>query len=182
GHRSNKTVSIIGSVYGQFEIIDGLKLKSQVGLDYFTFNNNAFVPSFNDGETHRQDFALITKNTGVGQTLMFTNSLNYQKTFGDYHNFDFLLLAEKFENKFSNINAQSRNLITDEIDQLSLQNAALSSGGNETNRLGYLGRINYNYDSRYILALSLRRDASSRFGANNRWGWFPSVAAGWNVA
>ena len=186
GNRINKTTAITGSIYGQFEIFEGLKLKSQVGLDYFTFNNNRFLPSYDDdsngSQTHSQAFATITKNSGTGTTIIYTNSLNYEKTFADVHNFDFLLLAEKYENRFTSLNSSSRNAITNEVQQHTTDTPVITTNENETFRIGYLGRLNYNYDDKYILALSLRRDASSRFGSNNRWGWFPSVALGWNIA
>ncbi|WP_117881659.1 SusC/RagA family TonB-linked outer membrane protein [Aureibaculum luteum] len=187
GNNLNKTTAITGSLFAEFEIIEGLKFKSQVGLDYYTYSNNRFVPSYNDDSvagafTGSQLFASITKNTGVGQTITFTNSLNYEKTIADVHNFDVLLVAEKYENNTSYINAASQNLISDEVDQVSDQGSALKSESFETNRIGYLGRVNYNYDGKYIFAASIRRDASSRFGENNRWGTFPSLALGWNIA
>lgn len=52
----------------------------------------------------------------------------------------------------------------------------------ETSAVGFFGRLNYSWKSRYILAGTLRRDASSKFGKNNRWGWFPSVSAAWRVS
>lgn len=184
GNAENKAISVIGSIYAEYEIIDDLTFKSQVGLDYNNYKNSNFIPSYNDdsdGGTHTFGFAQITKNTGIFQSLTFTNSLNYKKTFAEYHNVEFLLLTEKQEIKNENINASSQNPISDEVNQLSLTGAGLSSGSSEYNRLGYLGRLNYNYDQKYIFSASLRRDASSRFGQNNRWGWFPSVSVGWNI-
>lgn len=186
GEAVNKSVSIIGSVFGEYEIIDGLTFRSQVGLDYSNFKNSNFIPSFNDdsegGATGSIGFAQITKNTGIFQSLTFTNSLNYKKTFADVNNFEFLLLSEQQEIKNESVNANSQNSITDDINQVSLTGAGLSSASDEYNRLGYLGRLNYDYDLKYILSLSLRRDASSRFGPNNRWGWFPSASLGWNIS
>lgn len=186
GNAVNNTTAIIGSIYGEYEIIEGLKFKSQVGLDYFTFNNNRFVPSYDDdsegGATHSQPFAAITKNSGYGQTLIFTNSLNYTKTIDEVHNIEFLLLSEKYENSFNRTDASSRNLVSDEVNQLSNEQSALNSETFEDNRISYLARLNYNYDGRYILAASIRRDASSRFGENNKWANFPSVALGWNIS
>ena len=186
GNQNNKTTSIIGNIYASYEIIEGLVFKTQVGLDYYTYRNDNFIPSYDDDSegsaTHAQNYAAITKNTGTGQTVLFTNSLNYVKTFGENHNFDFLLLAEKTESSIERINASSRNLITDEVEQLSNESSDLSSNSFETNRIGYLGRVNYNFAGKYIAAASIRRDASSRFGENNRWGWFPSFALGWNIA
>ncbi|HEA31538.1 MAG TPA: TonB-dependent receptor [Leeuwenhoekiella sp.] len=185
GEAINKSVSIIGSVFGEYEIVDGLTFRSQVGLDYSNFKNSNFIPSYNDdslGATHFFDFAQITKNTGIYQSLTFTNSFNYKKTFADVHNLEFLLLSEQQEIKNENINATSQNPISDEVNQLSLTGAGLSSSSTEYNRIGYLGRLNYDYDLKYLLSASLRRDASSRFGPNNRWGWFPSVSLGWNIS
>ena len=185
GEQVNKSSSVIGSIFGEFEIIDGLKFKSQVGLEYRNFNNNSFIPSYNDdseGATHSSTFAVITKNSGVRKSIILTNSLNYSTTINDEHNLEVLVLAEKQETVDDILNSNSQNPITDDVNQVSNTNSFLQSTTNEYNRIGYLGRINYNYDEKYIFAASLRRDASSRFGINNRWGTFPSLAAGWNIA
>ncbi|MGE5943246.1 MAG: SusC/RagA family TonB-linked outer membrane protein [Flavobacteriales bacterium] len=183
GERLNNGVSIIGNIYAAIDIVKGLEFKTQVSLDYFTSNNYSFIPSFRDGPTHGQDYANIEKNRGSGQTIIFTNSLTYKKTIAEDHNFELLVLAEKYENKSSGMNATVRNFVTDEVNQLQNQDVqALGSNLNEYNRLGYLGRLNYNYKDKYIASASFRRDASSRFGANNRWGDFWSASLGWNIA
>ena len=87
-----------------------------------------------------------------------------------------------FDRKGENINTSSQNDITDEVDQVSLNGASLTSTSFELKRISYLGRVNYNFDERYLVALSLRYDASSKFGANERWGFFPSLALGWNIS
>ena len=185
GEQINKSSSIIGSIFGEFEIIDGLKFKSQVGMEYRNFNNNTFRPSYNDdseGGTHSSNFALITKNSGLRKSITLTNSLNYSTTFNDIHNLEVLVLAEKQETTDDILNSNSQNPITDDVNQVSNTSSFLQSTTNEYNRIGYLARANYNYDEKYIFAASIRRDASSRFGSNNRWGTFPSLAAGWNIA
>src|SRR5690606_18147726 len=95
-----------------------------------------------------------------------------------------LLLSEKIESKFNNLNANSRNLISDEVNNIqgSDDQIAASSGSNEYNKIGYLARLNYNYDNKYMASASIRRDGSSRCGANQRWGWFYSGSLGWNIA
>ncbi|MGB3144695.1 MAG: TonB-dependent receptor [Maribacter sp.] len=185
GNAQNKSFSLIGSLFAEYEILDGLNFKSQVGLDYFNFNSDRFIPSYNDdsfGGTHQQAFAAITKNSSSGQTIILTNSLNYTKTFADSHNFEFLLLSEKYQGKGNGVNANSRNAVSDDINELSNEDSNLNSNSFEYNRLGYLGRVNYNFEDKYIAAVSFRRDASSKFGANNRWGNFASYALGWNIA
>lgn len=186
GNAMNKYLSLSGSLFAEYEVVSGLKFKSQLGVDYRNYKNSIFSPSHNDDNlntgTGVQTYAQITKNTGENQNIIFTNSLNYEKTLNDIHNFELLLLTERHDGKSSFINAQSRNELTDSVEELSSTSASLSSETNNYTRVSYLGRLNYNYDQKYMFAASLRRDASSRFGANNRWGWFPSVAAGWNIA
>lgn len=183
GDRLNNGMSLIGNIYAAIDIAKGLEFKTQVSLDYYTNNNYSFTPSFRDGPVHGQDYANIDKNRGSGQAIIFTNSLTYKKTVAEDHNFELLVLAEKYENKTSGINGTIRNYITNEVNQLSTSNVqALGSDLNEYNRLGYLGRLNYNYKDKYMASGSFRRDASSRFGANNRWGDFWSASIGWNIA
>jgi TonB-linked SusC/RagA family outer membrane protein len=184
GSAENKSINLIGSLFAEYELIDKITVKTQVGLDYRNFKNSIFIPAYSDDETNTNaiDFAQITKNTGIFQSLTYTNSILYEDTFGDSHNFEFLLLSEVQGIKTENINASSQNPVSSEINRLSLQGANLTSFSSEYNRVGYLGRLNYNFDRKYLLAASLRRDASSRFGDNNRWGWFPSVSAGWNIS
>ncbi|WP_299895100.1 TonB-dependent receptor [uncultured Aquimarina sp.] len=188
GESINKTLGIIGNIYAEYEFLPGLSYRSQVSLDYFQFNNRSFIPSYDDDSvpgstTHARTFAEIGRFTQQGQTIMLTNSLKYKTTIADVHHIELLGLVENFMQKSENFGAGSRNLVTDEVDQIvDNQFLVAGSGSGETNKLGYLGRVNYNYDDKYIVSASYRRDASSRFGANKRWGDFYSASVGWNVA
>jgi TonB-linked SusC/RagA family outer membrane protein len=180
----NNNLGIIGSLYGEYNIIEGLKFRTQVGLDYFTARNSSFTPSFSDdpSNTHAQNFASYNAGASFGQALVLTNSLNYVKTFAEKHNVEFLALAEKTENIGTGFGGGARNLVTNELQQFGPEQQTIGSGNSKTTRLGYLARLNYNYDSKYIFSASIRRDASSRFGANNRWGTFPSASLGWVIS
>jgi len=187
GSRDNRGENILGSLYASYEIANGLTLKTQGGLNHFTSLFQGFTPSYIDNENdgggqHEQLYATISKGTSKFQSVSWTNSLNYIKTFKDVHNFDVLIVAESQKDKNISFFGGSQNSITNEIEQLSLENAQLSSSSREYARQGYLARLNYDYDRKYIFAASIRKDASSRFGTDNRWGTFPSVALGWNVA
>ncbi|MWB93119.1 SusC/RagA family TonB-linked outer membrane protein [Flavobacterium sp. GA093] len=182
GYQEVNGVSIIGNIYAELEIYKGLKFRSQVSLDYYTSRDHTFIPSFRDGSAHFQDYSSTAEINSQGQTIVFDNSLNYKTTIADKHNVEVLGVITKIENKSRNVTAGSRNLISDEIDQLSLQNANLSSNNFETNNLGYIVRVNYDYDDKYLFAVSGRRDGSSRFGSNKRYGNFYSIALGWNIA
>ncbi|WP_235892945.1 SusC/RagA family TonB-linked outer membrane protein [Flavobacterium franklandianum] len=182
GSQVINNVSIIGNIFGEYDIYKGLKFRSQVSLDYYTSKNHTFVPSFKDGSAHSQGFSTTNEGNQYGQTIVFNNSLQYKTTIADKHNIEAIGMIEKLTGKGQNINAGSRYYISDEIDQLRLQDANLNSSSYEENNLGYIARVNYDYDEKYLVAVSGRRDGSSRFGANNRWGNFYSVALGWNIA
>lgn len=188
GSRQNRQETLMGSLFAEYEIIDNLKFKTQGGLELRNWDFSGFTPSFDDaqndggGQHFSGNGAAITKNGGKTESVIWTNSLAYSRTFAEKHNIDVVLVAETQTTENSWVNASSSNAITDELNQVSLELASLNSGSNRYVREGYVGRVNYNYDGKYMFAASMRRDASSRFGADNRWGSFPSIAAGWRIS
>ncbi|KAF2514861.1 SusC/RagA family TonB-linked outer membrane protein [Flavobacterium foetidum] len=182
GYQKINNLSIIGNIYAELELLIGLKFRSQVSLDYFTSKDHTFVPSYNDGSYHRQAFSTTNETNAQGQTIVFDNSLTYKTTIASKHNLEVLGVITKIDGKSRNLVAGSRYNISDEIDQLRYNEGSLTSANYEEKNIGYIARINYDYADKYLLAVSGRRDASSRFGANNRWGNFYSVALGWNIA
>ncbi|RYJ37543.1 TonB-dependent receptor, plug [Flavobacterium anhuiense] len=182
GYQKINNLSIIGNIYAELEIYKGLKFRSQVSLDYFTSKDHTFIPSFQDGGTHKQGFSSTNETNSQGQTIVFDNSLTYKTTIAQKHNLEVLGVITKIDGKGQSLAAGSKYYISNEIDQLRYNEGSLGSANYEEKNIGYIARINYDYDGKYLLALSGRRDASSRFGANNRWGNFYSVALGWNIA
>jgi TonB-linked SusC/RagA family outer membrane protein len=179
-------IDIIGNLYAEVEIIEGLKFKSVAGLQEIRFTDDQFVPAYNDdnlpgGATHSAANAVIRKNSAEYTSLIFTNSLNYTKTFAEKHNLELLGVIEYATiNRFYQ-NTSSQNSISSDIEILTNTAPSLASSSDAYKRIGYLGRLNYNYDQKYIFAASIRTDASSRFGTENRWGVFPSLALGWRI-
>lgn len=182
GSQKINNLSIIGNIYAELELYKGLKFRSQVSLDYYTSKDHTFVPSFQDGSYHKQAFSTTNETNGQGQTIVFDNSLTYKTTIAGKHNLEVLGVITKIDGKSQTLAAGSRYSISDEIDQLRYNEGSLTSANYVEKNIGYIARINYDYNDKYILAVSGRRDASSRFGANNRWGNFYSVAVGWNIA
>ncbi|MBN1143775.1 MAG: TonB-dependent receptor [Bacteroidales bacterium] len=183
-HWVSNSTGIIGDLYAELEIINGLKFKSLVGYEVVRVLDDQFQPSYDDDNidaTHNAPNAIIRKNTSNYNSILFTNSLTYTKTLAEKHNFELLGVIENSEITTRTQNVSSENSITDEVRQLSQLNLSAGSNLSEYGRIGYLGRLNYNFNQKYLLAASIRKDASSRFGANNRWGTFPSVALGWNI-
>ncbi|TDW47726.1 TonB-linked SusC/RagA family outer membrane protein [Flavobacterium sp. 270] len=182
GYQKINGLSIIGNIFAELEIYKGLKFRSQVSLDYFTSKDHTFIPSYQDGSYHKQAFSTTNEINGQGQTIVFDNSLTYKTTIAEKHNIEVLGVITKIDGKSQTLTAGSRYSISDEVDQLRYNEGSLGSTNFVEKNIGYIARINYDYNEKYLLALSGRRDASSRFGSNNRWGNFYSAALGWNIA
>src|SRR5450759_4835432 len=181
-----KTLDLLGNIYAEIEIVKGLKYKSVVGMEDIRLFDNQFQPAWNDdnlpgGATHSNANAIIGKNQSNYLSLIYTNSLDYTKTFAEKHNLELLGVIEYATIDRAFTNASSQNSISSAVQELTNTTVTVSSASDHYKRIGYLARLNYNYDQKYIFAASIRKDASSRFGANNRWGTFPSVAVGWRL-
>jgi TonB-linked SusC/RagA family outer membrane protein len=180
------TQVILGNVYGELDLLKGLKFKTNLGLqDQRTVSNQLF-PTYNDdnlgGNTHRATFANIFKNRATYTAFLFTNNFTYDLTLAEKHNLELLALTEYSAVNSTVMNTNSRNNLSNAVNEVSNTNPSLSSGTIYYYRISYLGRLNYNYDGKYLFSASIRKDASSRFGPNKRWGTFPSVSLGWNIA
>jgi len=181
-----KTLDLLGNIYAEIEIIKGLKFRSVVGLEDIRLVDNQFQPAWDDddlagGATHSNANAIIGKNQSNYRSLIYTNSLNYTKTFATRHNLELLGVIEYATIDRAFTNASSQNTISSDVQELTSTTVSISSSSDNYKRIGYLARLNYNFDQKYIFAASIRKDASSRFGSNNRWGTFPSVAVGWRL-
>src|SRR5512133_421680 len=183
--RNRNTMHILGNLYGELEIIKGLTFRTNLGLQDQRLIDNQFYPSYNDdnltGTTHRQPFSSTFKNRGNYSSFLFTNGFTWNTTLADKHNFEVLALTEYNSAHSTVLNANSHNQITDFVPELNNTDVSLSSSTIDWYRISYVGRLNYNFQDRYLLSGSIRTDASSRFGKNKRWGTFKAFSAGWNI-
>ncbi len=174
---------ILATLYGEYEIIDGLRYKLQIGLDAAFGSRNEFSPAFRDGEFHFRDWATMRREKTTFVSPIVTNILTYSTTFAENHNIEVTGVVDYQTSSFERLDGSSINTITSEIEQLNFAEATdLVSSETETVWIGYVARINYNFADRFLLNASIRRDGHSRFGPDNRWGTFPSVSAGWRIS
>lgn len=164
--------------YVNFNIIEGLKLTLNAGYDvdntYSTRLGNAFYGQFS------QSGGTLTKQYSKSHAINLQQLLTYAKSFGD-HNFDFLLGHEYYKSISETLWGRKEKLYNPydvELDNAILAPATGSSSSHYATE-GYLGRIQYDYKNKYFVQASFRRDASSRFHKDNRWGNFWSVGASW---
>lgn len=137
-------------------------------------------------ERGRGEYGQALRSFSNGDTKLLENTLNYTIRTGG-HNIN-ILAGNSFEDNYSQFSqAQNRKFVTDLFgaDNLTagenMQVGDVSSSASMSRLLSYFGRVNYGFRDRYIVSATLRRDGSSKFGANNKWGTFPSVSAAWRI-
>ncbi|MGX5689639.1 SusC/RagA family TonB-linked outer membrane protein [Arcticibacter tournemirensis] len=111
--------------------------------------------------------------------------INFKRTFNEKHAVDALIVGEQSGYKYTELNAFAQNFDLTDLDQFGFaKDNPRKPTGEEitTNRIGWVGRLNYTYDNRYLAEFSGRVDASTNFSENNRYGFFPSVSAGWRIS
>lgn len=177
----------LGSAWAEYEIIKGLKFKTFFGSDINHFSRNYFRPS-TLGSYKPVQQAAPTIPKGSAQTALSTNwlwenTLNYQFSIHEKHRFDVLAGYTSQKNVTKANETDGTGFPNDAVQTI---NAATITSGTSTESqwslLSYLGRVNYNYDDKYFISASIRSDGSSRFGANNKWGYFPAVSGGWLIS
>lgn len=149
------------------------------------FNSSNYHSHRTDGKTGDAGH-----NYWESKTNLIEITSNYRTTFGDKHRFDALVGYSWEENVNEGFSAWNADFNNDFFkwnnlgigQELKEGKASMSSYKNDNKLIGFFGRISYGFDNRYNILVSFRREGSSKFGANHKWGNFPSVSAGWNIS
>ncbi|MEC5167318.1 TonB-linked SusC/RagA family outer membrane protein [Flavobacterium sp. PL11] len=191
------TYQTFGNLFGEYAFLKdkSLKFKSNLGVDIRFSHNKNFAQNYGDPnttDTSNPYYSLgrinrpngLDENRGQEMTFTFTNTLNYIKTLNDVHNVNLLLGIENISSKSAAIGGSRQNFdnVTDSFRYLdfgSTGNAYSSGSANNWALQSFFGSGTYGYSNKYFATATIRADASSRFGPNNKWGYFPSVSAGW---
>ena len=179
----NKTI-IFGNVYLEAQIIKDLYFKSSLGVDYNNVVSKDIELAFQEGFLGRSVNSL-RNTTALTFNLTWSNTLRYQRAFGK-SNVGFIGGVESIKNQFQAFNAFKEGFTnqTEDYFYLDAGTGRNLAGGNATGNqlLSFFGKINYSFSDKYLASVTLRRDGSSRFGANNRYGFFPAATVGWRIA
>ena len=188
--KGNRSTYNANAVY---KIIDGLTFKANLGQQTYSEKYDYYLPtSLSNGNNPPYSTASLAAATAIAQNLnqidqLAEFTLNYNKTFGK-HKIDVLGGYSAQKTTSDLIRVSAKGFQNDNIDEITNKGADASffnldnAGKSANTLLSYFGRFNYNYEGKYFLTGSFRRDGSSRFGPLNRYGNFPSVAAGWNLS
>lgn len=176
-------LKLIGNIFATVHLHKNLTFNTNFGIDYIntTYRNMylTYKSGFLSDNTNR-----VTNFNGQTSRLSWSNTLNYSKVI-DKHSFDAVGGVEIFKDIYDWFSATADQL-ADESPEFMFLNAATgiksNSGVKEEHRLlSYFGKINYNYNNKYLTSFTLRRDGSSRFGINNQYGLFPAFSFGWRI-
>lgn len=177
----DKTTSINGNTSAQYTILPGLNLKSTISYNINNNTRNYFKPKLLSGSGQNEAYGWINQ----GNRWELENTLNYAKSLKSGHNFNLILLQGMEKNTASWAYSSS----IGNSDAVKTVNG-IASGANlyarnvieKRSRLSWMGSFVYDYKGKYLMQAVYRADASSRYSENSRWGSFPSVSLGWNVA
>lgn len=176
--------AIEGNIYLDYELMDGLHFRSTFGASLGSSNYTQFIKAYDVGA--QSGNATLTNTASDYENLTTNFTLNYDKSFGR-HSLKLLAGYEMYKETRKVLTGTATHFAVDETQSYAL-NTDLSSqrvsGGiyYDSRLLSQFGRVNYDYDGKYLLSATIRRDGSDRFGPENKWGLFPAFSLGWRIS
>lgn len=182
-NKSTAKTRAVGSVYFEFEPVRNLKIRSENGGELEFFNVN----SYEDGRMgqHYPDGGHAVKFNGKKRYVQTENTATYVFDLADKHIFTVMggFAASKYDYESTTADSKNLSAILGYNNLGGAQNHGPNGSYASASTLtSYFGRINYNFDSRYLLTVTMRRDGSSRFAPGKQWGFFPSAALAWRIS
>lgn len=176
---------LVSNFFGEYDIIEGLTFRSSYQVDALFLKNKAFAPEYFVSPTQQNPTSDLSVNNVEDRRWIWENTLNWNKDFGNQR-VDAVVgytAQERYGERFF---GSRQNLLREGedfwyLDAGETEDQVLSNNGFEESLISVLFRVNYSLLDRYLFTATYRRDGSSKFGRNNRYGNFPSFAVGWNV-
>jgi TonB-linked SusC/RagA family outer membrane protein len=178
---------VFGNVFADLQPLKDLHVRTSFGIDYGNYYKRYMQHTYESGFL-KNSMSAVNLEQSHWMKWNWTNTVTYRKTI-DKHDFDLLGGVEMFRQSDISFNAYTsgENAFTIETPEYmwpGVSTGTAQVGGGETgySLLSYFGKANYVYDNRYLASVTIRRDGSSRFGKNNRFGTFPAFSAGWRIS
>ena len=182
GFEVGTTYRTISNFFASYDIVPGLTFRSEYGLDLLNLEEEIFRGRLTETGSGTNGYGYNSQVRALNYTT--NNTLNLDKVFNENHSFNAVLGFAFQEGTTNTAFVEGQNFPNDQLKKIA--SAATISSGSSTatgfSFLSYLGRVNYKFANKYLLGASARIDGSSRFGVNNRYGFFPSVSAGWIIS
>lgn len=181
--QSTKGYNLLGNIFAEINFFDKVTFKTLGGIDFKFWDKENFSPKY-DWKPISQPESYRYEESNKSLTYLWDNTLTYIDTFNENHHLNVMIGSSAQNNVYNKMNASVQGFLSDKNNQLSngLNQPTVGGTKNDWALLSFMGRVNYNYTDKYLLTLTVRRDGSSRFSKDNRWGTFPSVAAAWRLS
>ncbi|QGY45610.1 SusC/RagA family TonB-linked outer membrane protein [Maribellus comscasis] len=180
-----KRMNVSGNVYIKLTPLAGLTIQSLAGVNYTArhYRNPGFVEK---AHAERGKYASLEEEASFGLQYNWTNTLSYSKLFADVHDVTIMFGTEAIDYSYNYINASRSEFFSKDLNYMQLA-TGLQSINNDGNLdswslFSMFGRLNYNYENKYMLEAVVRRDGSSRFGKSNAYGVFPAFSLAWRIS
>lgn len=178
----------LGNAYIGIELIEGLRFRSSIGMEFFNNQNRAFrFPTWEESEPNVTN--AFSENSSTGFNWTWSNTLAYNTSLEGAHDIGVLVGYEAIRNNFRQIQGGLGNYFTTDINAWYLNTGlglpdsrTVASFGGFSTLASVFGKIDYTYDDTYLFSFTLRRDGSSNFGRDQRYGVFPAVSVGWRLS
>ena len=180
---STKGYNILGSVYGELSFLKNFKFRSTGGVQASFWDNRSWWPKYN-WQPIPQPNSYLYQGYNKSLTWLWDNLLTYDRFFGSNHHVILLAGSSAQNNRYDYMSGSIQGFASDATQQLNNGTLTPTIAGNasEWALLSFFGRANYFYKDKYLLTATIRRDGSSRFGRNNRFGTFPSASVAWRIS
>lgn len=187
GHTEYTTLK--GGVYAELKFLKDFRLRGSANMDVTWTDGFGYSPMYKLNSTTGNTTANgASQNYGKSSRFSYEGYLSWGHNYNDKHEVSAMIGASLLQRNSLSLSASRNDLKIDDeehafISMATSSTASASGGpGNPSAIASFFARANYAYDNRYMATVTVRRDGSSRFGPNNRWGTFPSVSVGWNIA
>ena len=174
------------NTYLEATFMKGLTFKTELSVDYNLNKTKTYTPDYKFGvkESTQRDGAWYKNDS---KYWSWRNILTYNGTIAQKHNINAMIGQEMSHNYWENMSAANQGYLSNSVIDLRAgertgNNVNIDGYQNNTSLFSYFGRVLYNFDDRYLVTATLRRDGSSKFADGNRWGWFPSAAFAWRAS
>lgn len=182
---TNQRYKINGNLFADVSVLKNLVFRTELGYDLNFGKSGSFAPKYTLGNVSE----LLNKSFKQQEQSFYwnvKNFLTYNKTINKNHNFTVLLGQESQESRYEYLSGyRTGQFLSTNFTNLDLGDIDTALNGNGSGRWSmssYISRLNYGFSNKYSFSASLRADASSNFGPNNKWGYFPAFSGGWTVS
>jgi len=183
----NEYLNFLGNIFLEINFLESFQFRSTAGANSVNQSTKYFSPKtfWNKGDKNTLVNGL-SENSNKTMELVWSNTLTYTKNINDNHNIVILIGTEALTSSYKSLMAARNTFLIEDTDYRYLNagetNKDNSGSGSEYSLFSIFSRINYQYKDKYYVSAIIRRDGSSRFGANNKYGYFPGISTAWRIS